>query len=65
MQSTYKVYNDILLALDAGLITALLILDFSVAFDCADYTILLGILQHQSSAALLISSFLSSWSHKV
>ena len=29
-----KVYNDIVTALDAGLITALLLLDFSAAFDC-------------------------------
>ena len=41
-----KVYNDILLALDAGLITALL-LDFSAAFDCINHHILLRLLEYQ------------------
>ena len=31
-----KVHNDIVTALDAGLITALLLLDFIAAFDCVD-----------------------------
>ena len=31
-----KVYNDVVLALDSGLQTALLLLDFSAAFDCVD-----------------------------
>jgi len=64
-----KVYNDIVLALDAGFITALLLLDFSAAFDCVDHTILLQILKSQfgitSTVLLWITSFLSSRSHKV
>ena len=64
-----KVYNDIVLALDAGFITALLLLDFSAAFDCVDHAILLQILQLQfgisSTALLWITSFLSNRSHKV
>ena len=32
-----KVYNDVVLALDSGLQTALLPLDFSAAFDCVDH----------------------------
>ena len=64
-----KVYNDIVMALDAGFITALLLLDFSAAFDCVDHAILLQILQLQfgitSTALLWIISFLSNRSHKV
>jgi hypothetical protein len=64
-----KVYNDIVLAIDAGFITALLLLDFSAAFDCVDHAILIQILQHQfgitSTVLLWITSFLSNRSHKV
>jgi hypothetical protein len=64
-----KVYNDIALALDAGFVTALLLLDFSAAFDCVDHAILLQVLQTQfgigASALKWISSFLSSRSHSV
>src|SRR6218665_3752149 len=42
-----KVYNDIILALDSGFITALLLLDFSSAFDCVDHSILLEVLELQ------------------
>jgi len=48
-----KVYNDIVLALFAGFITALLLLDFSTALDCVDHAILLQILQHQFNIAAL------------
>lgn len=58
-----------MLALDAGFITALLLLDFSAALDCVDHAILLQILQLQfgisSTALLWITSFLSNRSHKV
>ncbi len=64
-----KVYNDIVLALDSGLITALLLLDFSAAFDCVDHGILLRLLEYQfgitSTALHWISSFLSSRSCKI
>jgi hypothetical protein len=33
-----KVYNDIVLALNAGFITALFLLDFSADFDCVDHS---------------------------
>jgi len=36
-----KVYNDTGLVLDFELITSLILLDFSAAFDCVDYDILL------------------------
>jgi len=39
--SVIKVYNDIVMALDSGFSTALLLLDFSDAFDCVDHSILL------------------------
>jgi hypothetical protein len=59
------VYNDIVLALDAGFNTALLLLDF----DCVDHAILIQILQHQfgitSTVLLWIISFISNRSHKV
>src|SRR6218665_4182504 len=42
-----KVYNDIVMALDSGFSTALLLLDFSAAFDCVDHSILLKVLQLQ------------------
>ena len=63
-----RVYNDIVLALDMGFISVLL-LDFSAAFDCVDHAILLQILQKQfgisASALLWISSFLMSRTYNV
>src|SRR6218665_3117630 len=35
-----KVYNGIVMVLNSGFSTALLLLDFSAAFDCVDYSIL-------------------------
>ena len=39
-----KVYNDIVIALDSGFSTALLLLDFSAGVDCVDHCILLKVL---------------------
>ena len=59
-----RVQNDILISLDSGHFTALLLLDLSAAFDTTDYNILLHRLQHwfgiSSSALLFLSSFLSN-----
>src|SRR6218665_2383903 len=59
-----KVYNDIILALDSGFITALLLLDFSSAFDCVDHSILLEVLELQfgitASALLWTVNFLKN-----
>jgi hypothetical protein len=64
-----KVYNEIIMALDSGFITALLLLDFSSAFDCVDHSILLQVLESQfgimASALLWIANFLTNRSHSV
>jgi len=64
-----KVYNDIIMALDSGFITALLLLDFSSAFDCVDHSILIQVLESQfgimASALLWIANFLTNRSHSV
>ena len=64
-----KVYNDIVTALDAGLITALFLLDFSAAFDCVDPSILLQALELKfgitASALKWIASFLTGRTHSV
>ena len=64
-----KVYNDIVTVLDAGLITALLLLDFSAAFDCVDPSILLQVLELKfgmtASALKWIASFLTDRTHSV
>ena len=57
------VQNDILVALEAGYSTALLLLDLSAAFDTIDHNILIHRLQYwfgiSSTALNLLSSFLS------
>ena len=57
------VQNDILVALEAGHSTALLLLDLSAAFDTIDHNILINCLRHWfgifSTALNLLSSFLS------
>jgi|SRR6218665_1582035 len=62
-----KVYNDTILALYYGFITALLLLDFSSAFDCVDHFILLEVLELQFgitlSAVLWIANFLTNRLH--
>ena len=62
-----KVYNDVVLALDSGLQTALLLLDFSAAFDCVDHDLLTLVLKTcfgiTSSALDWIKSFLSNRIH--
>jgi len=64
-----KLYNDIIMALDSGFITALLLLDFSSAFDCVDHSILLQVLESQfgimASALSWIANFLILRSHTV
>ena len=64
-----KVYNGIILALDSGFITALLLLDFSSAFDCVNHSILLEVLDLQfgimAYALLWIANFLTNRSHLV
>src|SRR6218665_2253367 len=64
-----KVYNDIILALDSGFITALLLLDFSSAFYCFYHSILLEVLELQfgitASALLWIANFITNRSHLV
>src|SRR5664279_6070545 len=40
-----KVYNDIVIASDAGKLTALMMLDYAAAFDTVDHDILLDILR--------------------
>ena len=64
-----KVYNDIILALDSGFITALLLLDVSSGFDCVDHSILLEVLKLQfgitASALRWIGNFLTNRSHLV
>ena len=58
-----KIYNDALHALDQDQVTALLLLDFSAAFDCVDHGLLLQLLRItcsiSSNAFLWIASFLS------
>ena len=63
-----KVY-DIITALDADLITALFLLDFSSAFDCVDPSILMQVLELKfgitASALKRIASFLTGKTHLV
>jgi Reverse transcriptase (RNA-dependent DNA polymerase) len=64
-----KVYNDIVTALDAGLITVLFLLDFSAAFDCVDPAILLQVLEAKfgvtASALKWLASFLTGRTQSV
>ena len=64
-----RVQNDIFVSLDAGRSSALLLLDFSAAFDTIDHNILLHRLQQwfgfSSTALNLLSSFLSGRSQIV
>ena len=57
------VQNDVLVALEAGHATSLLLLDLSAAFDTIDHNILIHRLQHwfgiSSTALNLLSYFLS------
>ena len=42
-----KVYNDLLLAADSGLVSALCLLDLTAAFNTVDHDLLLLCLEHQ------------------
>ena len=58
-----KVY-DIVTALDAGLITAPFLLDFSAAFDCVDPSILMQVLELKfgvNSFSAQADCFISDW----
>src|SRR6218665_654660 len=41
-----KVYNDLVLGTEKGYVTALILLNFSAAFDCVYHCILFKLLQH-------------------
>ena len=64
-----KVYNDIILSLDRGQPTALVLLDFSAAFDCVDHVLLTDLLHTSfgvtSTALDWIGSFLSNRTHLI
>ena len=42
-----KICNDALLAADSGMVTLVVLLDYSAAFDTVDHTVMLDILQRQ------------------
>ena len=64
-----RVTNDILQAMDKGMLTALILLDLSAAFDTVDHTLLLGRLQHylriEDSALRWCSSYFSNRPQRV
>ena len=64
-----QIYNNIVTALDTGLITALFLLDFSATFDCVDFSILLQVLEVQfgltDSSLNWIASFQTGRTHSV
>jgi hypothetical protein len=60
-----KVYNDLVLAADKGYVTALILLDFSAAFDCVDHCILLKVLQDSfGMTGTILNWFLSYLSNR-
>ena len=54
-----KIMNDALLAADQGMVTLVVLLDYSAAFDTVDHSIALSILEHNfgvTSSSLLCST---------
>ncbi|XP_063971413.1 uncharacterized protein LOC129268470 isoform X2 [Lytechinus pictus] len=64
-----KVQNDLLLAVDKGQETVLILLDYSAAFDTLDHGVLLQRLEHDygfsGTVLLWLESYLARRSHKV
>src|SRR5664279_5659915 len=56
-----KVYNDIVIASDTGRLTALVMLDYSAAFDTVDHGILLDILQVSFGLSGAVLAWVSSY----
>jgi len=64
-----KIMNDALLAADQGMVTLVVLLDYSAAFDTVDHSIALGILEHiygvTSSSLSWFLSYLSNCTFRV
>ena len=67
--STLGIHNDLILAMDRGEVTSLILLDLSAAFDTVDHSILLHHLQHwfglHGTSLDWFSSYLTSSSQEV
>jgi len=64
-----KIMNDALLAADQGMVTLVVLLDYSAAFDTVDHSIALSILEHNfgvtSSSLSWFHSYLSNRTFRV
>ena len=69
MSILLSIHNDLILAMDRGEVTSLILLDLSAAFDNVDHSILLHRLQHwfglQGTSLDWFSSYLTSRSQSV